>query len=97
VEEAHELEAQAMAGEGIEEELGDLLFSVVNLSRFLGVSPEVALLGSCEKFGRRFRQIEEWARSEGRPLEQMELAEMDRLWDRAKGREGTQPCDSTSS
>ncbi len=97
VEEAHELEARQATGEGIEEELGDLLFSVVNLSRFLEVSPEVALLRSCEKFNRRFRRIESWARAEGRSLAEMDLAEMDRLWDRAKSEEGAPPCDSTSS
>lgn len=97
VEEARELHALGASGEGVEEELGDLLFSVVNLSRFLHVSPEVALLRACAKFERRFRLIESLAHTEGRPLAERTLAEMDALWDRVKDLEGNAACDSTSS
>ena len=69
------------------EELGDLLFSVINLSRFLGVDPEEALRGTVEKFRRRFRRIEEELTSRGKNLKEATLDEMDRLWDEAKNRE----------
>lgn len=62
-------------------ELGDLLFAVVNVARFLEVQPELALTGTIEKFIRRFEYIEQHA---GRPLEEMTLPEMDALWNQAK-------------
>jgi len=69
---------------GIKEEIGDLLFSVVNLARLLGVDPEEALQGANRKFVRRFQYIERLAREKGKPLEGMTLKEMDALWDEAK-------------
>jgi MazG family protein len=69
------------------EELGDLLFSVINLSRSLGVDPEEALRGTVEKFRRRFRSIEEELTSRGRNLNEATLNEMDELWNEAKKRE----------
>jgi tetrapyrrole methylase family protein / MazG family protein len=96
-EEAGEIAERAEAGGDVEEELGDLLFSIVNLSRFLGVCPEVALLGACEKFERRFRAVERRARAAGRSLEEMTLEEMDALWDATKEAEREARCDSTSS
>ncbi|HZK33906.1 MAG TPA: nucleoside triphosphate pyrophosphohydrolase [Bacillota bacterium] len=63
------------------EELGDLLFAAVNVCRFLDIQPELCLTDATEKFIRRFSYIEENAK---RPLEEMSLAEMDELWDRAK-------------
>ena len=67
-------------------ELGDLLVSVCNLARHLGVDSESALEGSTVKFSRRFRTVEAAAKAEGRNLKDMSLAEMDALWDTAKSR-----------
>lgn len=67
-----------------EEELGDLFFVLVNISRFLGVNPEDALRKTIGKFIRRFRYIEEVAASSGRSLNNMTMEEMDRLWEEAK-------------
>ena len=68
----------------VKEELGDLLFSVCNLARHLGVDAESALEGSSAKFARRFRAVEAAAKGRGRSLKDMTLAEMDALWDEAK-------------
>jgi len=70
----------------IEEELGDLLFSLVNLSRFLNVDPESALQKAIKKFESRFRLIEEMASAKGEELKGLTLAQMDELWERAKER-----------
>lgn len=83
-EEVDELKA-AVAGDGnVEEELGDLLFSAVNVSRFVHIDCEQALGAATDKFIRRFRKVEELARQQDRPLESMELAELDKLWEQAK-------------
>lgn len=66
------------------EELGDVLFSVVNVSRFIKVNPEAALEAATDKFIKRFRHIEAAASSRGVSLDDMELSEMDALWDEAK-------------
>lgn len=80
-EETDEL-ASAIKGEGnAEEELGDLLFAAVNVARFLEVDPEEALRKAARKFHRRFARVEEMA---GDALKGMSLAEMDKLWDKAK-------------
>lgn len=68
----------------LEEELGDLLFSCVNVARFLGVDPESALTYTVNKFVRRFSYIEKKAVAAGENLEDMSLAEMDKLWEEAK-------------
>ena len=68
----------------ITEEVGDLLFSVVNVARFLDVDPEYALTQTSDKFIRRFGYIEEQAASMGLKPENMTLAEMDALWNEAK-------------
>lgn len=68
----------------IEEELGDLLFAAVNLSRFLGVDPEIALKKANAKFSRRFRAMEKMARETGRELKDLPREEMEQLWDAAK-------------
>jgi len=68
----------------MKEELGDLLFSVTNLARHLKADSESALEGSTAKFARRFRTVESAAKSAGRDLKSMTLAEMDALWDAAK-------------
>ena len=66
------------------EELGDLLFSCVNVARFLGVDPESALTYTVNKFVRRFSYIERKVLAAGEKLEDISLAEMDKLWEEAK-------------
>ena len=70
--------------DAIEEELGDVLFMIVNISRFIGVNPEDALRKTISKFISRFRYIEMASADSGRTLSDMTLAEMDALWDEAK-------------
>lgn len=70
--------------EQVEEELGDLLFTVVNLACFLHLNPEFALTKSVEKFINRFRYIENSAFAKGKQLSDMTLYEMDTLWDECK-------------
>jgi tetrapyrrole methylase family protein/MazG family protein len=80
----------ALAGKDraeIEDELGDIFFVLVNVSRFVGVNPEDALRRTISKFIRRFRHIEMKAEEAGRDLGGMTLEEMDALWDEAKGEE----------
>jgi tetrapyrrole methylase family protein / MazG family protein len=68
------------------EELGDLLFVLVNVARVLGIDPERALKGTIKKFSSRFRFIETSLRQAGKSFHQSDLAEMDRLWEKAKRR-----------
>lgn len=68
----------------VEEEIGDLLFVVVNLARRLDVEPETALKKTNRKFRRRFRFIEEDLKKRGKTLEESDLVEMDALWDKSK-------------
>lgn len=68
----------------IEEELGDLLFAIVNYARHLGLGPEQALAASNEKFCRRFRYIEKRLSSEGLQPGDVKLERLDALWDEAK-------------
>jgi tetrapyrrole methylase family protein/MazG family protein len=70
----------------IEEELGDIFFMLVNLSRFLDVDPEEALRKTISKFIHRFRHIEESAADAGKSLNDMTLDEMEKLWQEAKGK-----------
>jgi tetrapyrrole methylase family protein/MazG family protein len=72
----------------IEDELGDIFFMLVNISRFIGVNPEDAHRKTISKFIHRFRYIEMKAAEQGRKLSDMTLDEMDKLWDEAKDREG---------
>ena len=81
-EELEELKAAAAQGTNVAEELGDLLFSAVNVSRFLKVDCEDALNQATDKFIGRFRKVEEQAGD--RPMTEMTLAELDQLWERAK-------------
>ena len=74
-------------GEALREELGDLLFSVVNVARLANVDPEGALQAAVNRFGRRFATMEEAARGEGRELAGLSLDELERLWTRAKSLE----------
>lgn len=68
----------------IEEELGDLLFSLVNYARFLQVDPEAALEKTNKKFIRRFQQMESIAAGQGKHLANLSLAEMDAIWNEVK-------------
>jgi MazG family protein len=68
----------------IEEEIGDLLFSVVNLARFLEIDPESALARTNKKFMDRFLYVEKKLAEQGRSLSDSDLAEMDALWDESK-------------
>jgi tetrapyrrole methylase family protein/MazG family protein len=70
--------------EEIEDELGDIFFVLVNVSRFVGINPEDALRKTISKFISRFRFIEMAALEMGKRLSDMTLAEMDALWDEAK-------------
>jgi tetrapyrrole methylase family protein/MazG family protein/ATP diphosphatase len=85
-EEFAELDAAECAGDqkAIEEEIGDILFACVNLSRHLGVDAEAALARSNRKFAQRFRFIEESLAAEGRTPESSNLAYLERLWLAAK-------------
>ena len=83
-EELAELKEAMAQGTNIQEELGDLLFSVVNVSRFLKADPEEALNAATEKFISRFAKVEEMALSQGKDMAQMSLEELDKLWERAK-------------
>lgn len=73
--------------EDIEDELGDIFFSLVNISRFVGVNPEDALRKTISKFISRFRYIEIKAKEMGKKLSEMTLEEMDKLWEEAKSSE----------
>lgn len=78
--------------QAIAEELGDLLFVVVNLARHLKVDPENALRAANGKFERRFRFIEQALREAGRPIESCDLEELDGLWGEAKKAERSPSC-----
>jgi len=85
-EETAELEAEAASGDparkpAVEAELGDLLFTVVNLGRHLGVDAEMALRGCNLRFRNRFKQMEQ---SSDRPLEELRPDELEALWAQAK-------------
>ena len=68
----------------IEEEFGDLLFSLVNYARFVDVNPEDALRKTIQKFSRRFRHIEKRLKDAGKDIHSSSLEEMDRYWEEAK-------------
>jgi tetrapyrrole methylase family protein/MazG family protein len=86
-EEVGELE-DAIKSEGrqeLEEELGDLLFAVVNIARFLQLDPEIALRKSTRKFVERFQMVEEFVRERKLDLKKLSLDQLDELWEEAKG------------
>jgi tetrapyrrole methylase family protein/MazG family protein len=89
MEELHEFE-EAMAGndnDRMEAELGDLLFAIVNLGRFLSINPEEALRKTINRFQNRFRYVEERLADQGKQMVSTPLEEMDLLWEEAKERE----------
>jgi tetrapyrrole methylase family protein/MazG family protein len=78
---------QAFTGtdsEIIKEEAGDILFSMVNILRFIGINPEEALSASIYKFINRFKYLEQEAGKGGKALNEMTLEELDTLWEKAK-------------
>jgi len=85
-EEVEELKVSISASEpdGIEEEIGDILFSIVNLSRFLSVEPEEALRRTNAKFIRRFKQMEAEIAAQGKSITDYDLSALDELWEAAK-------------
>ncbi len=88
-EEVAELEQAVKSADpaAIHHELGDALFSLVNVARFLGVDAEDALQTTVARFSRRFRHVEAGARAQDRPLNDLSLDEMEALWDEAKTHE----------
>ncbi len=70
--------------ENMAEELGDLLFSVVNVSRFIKVDSEEALYYACDKFTKRFRKVENLAKERNINIESASLSQLDSLWDEVK-------------
>ena len=89
MEELHEFE-EAWAGgdpQRMEDELGDLLFSIVNLGRFLALDPEEALRKTINRFQKRFSYVEEAMHGQGKQMQNTSLEEMDRLWELAKKEE----------
>jgi tetrapyrrole methylase family protein/MazG family protein len=89
-EELAELQDVLDAGthEELREELGDILFTLVNLARFIGVDPEDALRRVTAKFAERFTYIERRLREHGKTLQQASLTEMDALWEESKREKG---------
>lgn len=85
-EELREIEEALRSGvsEDLEDELGDMLFTLVNVCRHYGVDPEIALRRSARKFGRRFREIEERCGTEKRDMHDMTLEELDCMWEESK-------------
>jgi XTP/dITP diphosphohydrolase len=83
-EEIGELRAAATDAER-EDEFGDLLFTIVNYSRFINANPEDALRKATDKFMNRFRKVEKEVLSSGRPWPEFSAPELDAMWNRAKG------------
>ena len=86
LEELHEFEETMAIGDEMrmEAELGDLLFAIVNLGRFLSLNPEEALRKTIERFSRRFAHIEDTMHARGVLMKEATLEEMEELWEEAK-------------
>jgi len=86
-EEVAELRGAALTegADRVEEEMGDLLFSIANLARKLGVEPESALRKANEKFSARFAALEERFEAQGRSVHDATLGEMEEVWEEIKG------------
>ncbi len=85
IEEIEELEsAREISPEAVENEIGDLLFTAINLARHLGVEPERALRATGNEFARRFSVMEEMAAASGEKFEELPPGEKERLWEAAK-------------
>ena len=89
LEELHEFEETMLARDEVrmEAELGDLLFAIVNLGRFLAIDPEEALRKTIARFVRRFSYVEDALHAQGKTMPEASLEEMDILWEEAKARE----------
>lgn len=83
-EEVAELRRAVEEDGDVPEELGDVLFAAVKVGRFCACDPEDAVNGTCEKFIRRFRAVENGAAAQGREVSQLSLEEMTALWNEAK-------------
>jgi tetrapyrrole methylase family protein/MazG family protein len=83
-EEMDELRATEHGTPEAEDELGDLLFTIVNVGRKMGIDPEQALRMTCAKFIRRFTEMERFASEQGRDVSDMGIEEQEALWRRAK-------------
>ncbi len=83
IKELHKAE-RTSAHNSMEEELGDLLFAIVNYARFLNLNPESALRKSIDKFSKRFQSIEEALQRKGNTVAHSSLEEMDELWNKSK-------------
>jgi len=84
LEAANQFTDEKQAPQKLEEELGDLLFSVVNLCRYLGADPSLALHRANGKFIKRFQYVEKKMNETGQPMEKWNLQAMDTFWDEAK-------------
>lgn len=86
MEELHEFEEAMLSGDQqeMEAELGDLLFAIVNLGRFLSIDPEDALRKTIQRFTKRFGHVEQTLHARGKALPDSTLEEMDQLWEEAK-------------
>jgi ATP diphosphatase len=87
-EETHEVQ-EALANDdaaAVQDEIGDLLFTVVNLARHVNVDAETALVAANNKFEKRFRQVEQLASKQQDVLSELSLSELDALWDKAKSK-----------
>lgn len=87
-EETAELEQAIASGdrEKVKSEIGDTLFTIVNIARWAKVDPEEALREMLERFQFRFSAIEDHARAAGKPISDLTIEEMDEIWDKAKNR-----------
>lgn len=84
-----EATGRADRGQAVREEMGDLLFAAVNVARKLKLDPEATLRDATAKFSRRFRAMEELARSKGLSVQSLELERLDELWEEVKAAEPT--------
>ena len=92
-EEIGEFESEVAGASGVgaererhmEQEFGDLMFSLVNAARLYDINPDTALELTNLKFIRRFNYLEAWAKREGKSLKELSLEEMDKIWEEAKG------------
>ena len=99
-EEVEELNKAVASGSSaaVEEEMGDILFALVNLARHLDVDAEVALSAAIEKFSKRFKYLESELQTQGRSVNAANMEELDRLWEKAKierkgaKKNGTKAC-----
>ena len=75
---------EANTAQKIAEEYGDVLFSMVNVGRFLDVTPEIELMSATKKFTDRFCEMERLAREKNQSLDELNLAQMEKLWVKTK-------------